>query len=121
MCVRAVEARLNGYQGGYGVNYGNYGGYNPQGYSQGYNGARVTRVTNLERRPSGSLKVYGLATTGQRSGYGAYGNQGYPNQGYNPGYGAYGQGPRSNLQFNCKVNYNGQVTDVDFDRRRSRY
>ena len=55
MCVRATEARLNGYQGGY-------------GYNQGY---------------------------------------GRDNQGYG-----------NNLRFNCKVNFRGQVTDVDIDRRR---
>lgn len=129
ICVRATEARLNGYQGAYGYNYGTYGGYGTQGYSQGYNGARVTRVTNVERRPSGSLKVYGFATTGYgRSGYGAYGgyNQGYGgygNQGYggygNQGYGGYGsQGYGEQLRFNCKVNSRGMVTDVDIDRRR---
>ena len=48
MCVRATEARLNGYQGGYGYNqgYGNYGGYGNNGYNQGYNGSRVTRITS---------------------------------------------------------------------------
>ena len=111
MCVRATEANLNGYQGGYGnQGYGRYGGYGSNGYNQGYAGARVTRVTNVERRPNG-LKIYGLATTCGRQGYGnqGYGNQGYGNQGF---------GNRNNLQFNCKVNFRGQVTDVDIDRRR---
>ena len=114
MCVRATEARLNGYNGAYNYNnYGNYGGYGDRGYNQGYNGARVTRITNVERRNSG-LKIYGLATTGyNRGGYG-YGNQGYGNQGY--GYGNQGYG--ANLRFNCKTNFRGQVTDVDIDRRR---
>ena len=118
MCVRATEARLNGFNGAYNYGgYGQYGGYGNNGYIQGYNGARVTRITNVERR-STNLKIYGLATTG-RGGYGkqgyGYGNQGYGNQGYgNQGYGA-------NLRFNCKVNFRGQVTDVDIDRRRSGY
>ena len=106
MCVRATEARLNGYNGGYGSNYGQFGGYGNSGYNQGYNGARVTRITNVERRNNG-LKVYGLARAG--SVRGAYGNQGY-------GYGNQGYGARQ-LQFNCKVNFRGQVTDVDIDRR----
>lgn len=114
MCVRATEARLNGYSGAYNYGgYGQYGGYGNQGYNQGYNGARVTRITNVERRSNG-LKIYGLAN----SGYGRY-NQGY---GYgNPGYGYGNQGYRANLRFNCKVNFRGQVTDVDIDRRRNTY
>lgn len=125
MCVRATEARLNGYNGAYNYNnYGNYGGYGDRGYNQGYNGARVTRITNVERRNSG-LKIYGLATAGYNSGYGygnqGYGNQGYGNQGYgNQGYGYGNQGYRNNLRFNCKTNFRGQVTDVDIDRRRYR-
>ncbi|MEO8141716.1 MAG: hypothetical protein ABI617_03560 [Sphingomicrobium sp.] len=129
MCVRATEARLNGYNGAYNYGgYGQYGGYGNQGYNQGYNGARVTRITNVERR-STNLKIYGLATTGAgRGGYGnqGYGNQGYGNQGYgNQGYGNQGYGNQggygANLRFNCKVNFRGQVTDVDIDRRRSGY
>ena len=124
MCVRATEARLNGYQGGYGYNqgYGNYGGYGNNGYNQGYNGSRVTRITNVQRRSSG-LKIFGLATAGNNNRYGysqGYGNQGYGNQGYgyNQGYGRDNQGYGNNLRFNCKVNFRGQVTDVDIDRRR---
>ena len=129
MCVRATEARLNGYQGGYGYNqgYGNYGGYGNNGYNQGYNGSRVTRITNVQRRSSG-LKVFGLASAGYNSRYGGYnqgygnqgyGNQGYGNQGYgNQGYGYGNQGYGNQLRFNCKVNFRGQVTDVDIDRRR---
>ena len=130
MCVRATEARLNGYSGAYNYGgYGQYGGYGNQGYNQGYNGARVSRITNVERRSNG-LKIYGLASSGygRGQGYGynqGYGNQGYGNQGYgNQGYGNQGygnQGYGNNLRFNCKVNFRGQVTDVDIDRRRSGY
>ena len=118
MCVRATEARLNGYSGGYNFGgYGQYGGYGNDGYNQSYNGARVSRITNVERRNNG-LKIYGLATAGYNQpfggGYGQpYGgaySQSYNNQGY-----------RNNLRFNCKVNFRGQVTDVDIDRRRSGY
>ena len=123
MCVRATEARLNGYSGAYNYGgYGQYGGYGNQGYHQGYNGARVTRITNVERRRNG-LKIYGLASAGyDRGGY----NQGYDDRGYgygNQGYGdrRYGYQGRANLRFNCKVNFRGQVTDVDIDRRRNSY
>ena len=120
MCVRATEARLNGYQGGYGYgSYGNYGGYGNQGYNQGYGGARVTAVTLVERRSNGGLKVHGNASAG-------YGSQGYGDHHsqYNQGYGGYNQGygynnaAASQLTFHCKVNSRGQVTDVDIDRRR---
>ena len=130
MCVRATEARLNGYSGQYNYGgYGQYGGYGNEGYNQGYNGARVSRILNVERRNNG-LKIYGVASSGlgrnqgySNQGYGnqGYGNQGYGNQGYgNQGYG-YGNQGRNNLRFNCKVNFRGQVTDVDIDRRRSGY
>ncbi len=110
MCVRATEARLNGYSGAYNYGgYGQYGGYGNQGYNQGYNGARVSRITNVERRSNG-LKIYGLASSGYGRGQGYGSNQGYGNQGYG-----------NNLRFNCKVNFRGQVTDVDIDRRRSGY
>ncbi len=122
MCVRATEARLNGYSGAYNYGgYGQYGGYGNNGYNQGYNGARVSRILNVERRSNG-LKIYGLASTGYgRNGYNPnYGNQGYGNQGYgNQGYG--NPGYANNLKFNCKVNFRGQVTDVDIDRRRNGY
>ena len=117
MCVRATEARLNGYNGGYNFGgYGNYGGYGNNGYNQGYNGSRVTRILNVERRNNG-LKIFGLASAGTNNRYGGY-NQGYGNQGYgNQGYG-YGNQGRAQMRFNCKVNFRGQVTDVDIDRRR---
>ncbi|MES2904143.1 MAG: hypothetical protein V4696_08165 [Pseudomonadota bacterium] len=117
MCVRATEARLNGYSGAYNYGgYGQYGGYGNQGYNQGYNGARVTRITNVERRSS-NLKIYGLATTGHNRPFvGGYGQPygGAYNQSYN------NRGIGANLRFNCKVNFRGQVTDVDIDRRRYR-
>lgn len=121
MCVRATEARLNGYSGAYNYGgYGQYGGYGNQGYHQGYNGARVTRITNVERRSNG-LKIYGLASAGYGRGQGYGYNQGYNNQGYGYGNPGYGYQARSNLRFNCKVNFRGQVTDVDIDRRRNSY
>ena len=128
MCVRATEARLNGYQGGYGYNnYGNYGGYGNYGYNQGYNGSRVTAITLVERRSNGGLKIHGNATaSNSNQGYGGDHHNPYSqgSGGYNQGYGGYNQGYGYNksyatqLTFHCKVNSRGQVTDVDIDRRR---
>ena len=116
MCVRATEARLNGFQGAYGTNgYGQYGGYGNDGYNNGYAGARVTSITNVERRPNG-LKIYGLASSNRGGGYNnGYNNGGYNNGGYNNG--GFNNGMNGQLRFNCKVNFRGQVTDVDVGRR----
>jgi hypothetical protein len=100
--------------------------YRPRGYAQaypgqnGYNGygnaasARVTGITNVQRR-SGGLRVSGTMSSGAMMagapyGYGAqgYGNQGYGAQGYNP---AYGQAA-SDLSFRCNVDYRGAVTNL---------
>ena len=115
MCVRATEARLNGYSGGYNYGgYGQYGGYGNDGYNQGYNGSRVTRIINVQRRNNG-LKIFGLASAGYNQPFG--GGYGQPYGGaYNQSYGNQGYG--NQLRFNCKVNFRGQVTDVDIDRRR---
>ena len=132
MCVRSTEARLNGYGGSYGgygaygnQGYGGYGGYGNQGYGgynqpyggqYGYNqygGARVVRITHVERRSNGGLKVYGLADANQA---GAYGNYGGYDQRYGGwgGYNSYGGGAA--YRFNCKIDVRGRVTDVDIDR-----
>lgn len=133
MCVRATEARLNG-QGNYGYDprYGGYGGggayggYGGYGYdprnsygTYGYGGARVVRVTHVERRQNGGLKVYGLADSPQNNyggyggGYGGYGNYGYGSSGY--------YNTTADFRFNCKIDYRGRVTDVDIDRNRNVY
>jgi len=106
-CARTVEARLNG--GGYG-NWG-YQGWN--GYNQGYGynnryggGGRVLGITRVERKSYG-LHVYGVAS----SGFNGY-------EGYNRrGYGTYGYSQGADLKFDCKVQYNGRVRDVDINRR----
>lgn len=103
-CARAAEARLSGYGGynnGYGYGYGGYGGYN-QGYGyNGYNsgnGARVVGISRVDRKSYG-YRVYGVATDRYGQGYG-----------YRSGYGA------PTVRFNCKVDYNGRIRDVNINR-----
>ena len=119
-CARAVEARLNGYNGYYG--YGNMGGYGGQygnGYNQGYGnnqgyggynqrngGGRVQGITRVDRKSYG-LKVYGVASSGFR-GYEGYGRSGYGSYGYSNG---------ADLSFNCSVYYDGRIRDIDVKRR----
>lgn len=138
LCVRATEARINGYQGSYGynTNYGNYGGYGSNGYAPNYSGGRVTSITQVERRSNG-LKISGYATVrdggngayGYGNGYGNGYNNGYNNpyngygNGYSNGYGngngynAYNQGYGRQVSFNCKSDYRGQVYSVHIDHR----
>lgn len=115
-CARAVEARLNGYRGGY-YGYGNqgygYSGYNPgygygQGYNQGYgpSGGRVQGITRVERKSYG-LKVWGVASSGFR-GYEGYNRRGYGSYGYSNG---------ADLSFNCEVRRDGRIRDIDINRR----
>ena len=118
-CAAAAEYRLNGgnRSQGYGnQGYGNQYGYGNQGYAQG--NARVVGITHVERRRKGGVHVVGIASSGQ--GYGSYGNQGYGNQGYgNQGYGYASQ--QGDVQFNCKVNSRGQVSDLRFNRLQQAY
>jgi hypothetical protein len=93
-CARAVEARLNGGRGYYG--YGN----------QGYRGGRVQGVTRVERKKYG-LKVWGVASSGNR-GYSGYNRNGYGNYGYSSG---------ADLKWDCEVNNNGRIRDIDVSRR----
>jgi hypothetical protein len=106
-CASAATAQASAQYGGYNQSYGQQYGYN-QGYNQGYGygGARVTAITNVERRSYG-LRVSGLMSNG--GGYGGYGNQGYyGNQG---AYGNRGYG-HAQLSFRCDVDYRGAVTGV---------
>lgn len=109
-CARAVEARLNGYNGYYGygnVPYGGYGGYGDRGYyGYGYGGGRVQGITRVERKSYG-LKVSGVASSGYR-GYEGYGRGGY---------GSYGYGNGADLSFSCKLYGNGQIRDININRR----
>ena len=110
-CARAVQARLSG---GYGAYYGNqgYGGYGNRGYgqgygyNQGYGGGSVQGITRVDRKSYG-LKVYGVASSGFR-GYQGYGQRNY---------GSYGYGAGADLSFNCEVNYNGRIRDINIKRR----
>ncbi len=120
-CARAVEARLNGGNGYYGYGnvpyggrYGGYNGYNQaNGYNQGYGynngygaGGRVQGITRVDRKSYG-LKVFGVASSGYR-GYQGYGQRGY---------GSYGYANGTDLSFNCSVNYDGRIRDIDINRR----
>ena len=118
-CVVRETTPVNaGY--GYGYGYDNrYGG--------GYMGARVTSVTQVQRRSNGGLKVYGYATTGG-GGYGGYnGYGGGPGYGYGapayggPGYNGYGYGAmQGDAQFDCTIDRYGRITDIDAKRNRNR-
>ena len=108
-CARAVEARLNGYRGGY-YGYGNvpYGGqYGGQyGYNNQYGGGRVLGITRVEGKSYG-LKVRGVASSGYQ-GYQGYGRPGYGNYGYNAG---------ADLSWSCEVRRDGRIRDIDLKRR----
>ncbi len=107
----SVRFRPQGYGQGYAPGYApTYPGYQGQQYAQPYGmNARVSAITNVERR-RGGLRVSGLLSTtgGAYGGYGQQGYGGYPGQ---PGYGAYAQGT-GDLTFRCNVDYRGVVTDV---------
>jgi hypothetical protein len=105
-CARAVDARLNGYQGYYG--YGNvpYQGQYGYGYNNRYAGARVQGITRIDRKSYG-LKVRGVASSGYQ-GYDGYGRRGYGSYGYNAG---------ADLSWSCEVRYDGRIRDIDISRR----
>lgn len=118
----SAQYRQRGYGQGYNQGYNQYGQpYPPQYGQQQYGqqpyayGARVTGITNVERRSNG-LRVSGVLDSGRFGA--AYGNQGY-GQGY--GYGQQGQanaygspyaGASGDLTFRCNVDYRGVVTNV---------
>ena len=121
-CAAAVVAQASNqyrrpaYNQGYGQ-YNQYGQpYGQQQYAQPYGvGARVTAITNVERRNSG-LRVTGMLDSGR---YAAYGNQGY-GQGY--GYGNPNQpyaAQTGDLTFRCNVDYRGAVTNIRINQNRS--
>lgn len=125
-CAAAVEARLNGQR------YGQYDRYNSrydQRYDQRYDRryddrydrrydnryaynnrstARVAGITDVRRKSYG-LKVYGVAMSGQYADqYNRYDRRGY---GYNTA---------PDLKWDCKIERNGRIRDVDIERT-SRY
>ena len=86
-CASAAVAQASAQYGG--NNRGYNQGYNGQpygnGYNQGYSGygtARVTAITDVQRRSNG-LRVTGMLDS--RGGYGAYGNHGYRQPGLSQG------------------------------------
>lgn len=104
-CASAAMAQAAAqYRGGYnGYNNNGYNNGYGQGYNQSYNGygnARVTAITNVERRSNG-LRVSGMLDSGNRY-RGGYGNQ------YANGY----AGGTGDLTFRCNVDYRGAVTNV---------
>ena len=140
-CVRAVEYRINsrGFdnEGGRYRQYGYGYGYNNR-YPSNYMGARVVSVTRVERRSNGGMKVIGLASSGRGygGGYGGYGygqpgNGGYGQPGYGgygqPGYGngyggyngGYGYNGAADARFDCSIDRNGRITDIDANRNRT--
>lgn len=132
-CVRAVEYRINTRglddEGGRYRQYGYGYGYD-NAYGRGYQGARVTSVTQVSRRSSGGLKVHGYASTGMGGqygsgnpgyggGYGGYDPYGYGNQGYGydrSGYGQYGYQQQGDARFSCTIDRSGRITDIDAKR-----
>ena len=113
----SLQYRPNPYgQQGYGQynqGYDQYGRPIPQPYAQPYAqgygpAARVTAITNVERRDSG-LRVSGVLDSGR---FGPYANQGY-NQGQrNYGYGSPYAEASGDLTFRCNVDYRGAVTNL---------
>lgn len=103
-CASAASAQAaQQYRPRYAQPYGN-----AYGYGQQYPGyARVTAVTNVERRRNG-LRVSGLIDSGA-NGY---------NQPNRYGQQAYAQG---DLSFRCNVDYAGRVTNVRINRVRRGY
>ena len=63
-------------------------------------------ITRVDRKSYG-LKVFGVASSGYR-GYQGYGQRGYGTYGYSDG---------TDLSFNCSVNYDGRIRDIDINRR----
>ena len=124
------QYRPQGYGQGYIQGYNQYGQAPQQPYGQQYgqgyaSSARVTAITNVERRGNSGLRVSGILDSGRFGAYGAYGNQGY-GQGY--GYGQQGQAyaygspyaaASGDLSFRCNVDYRGAVTNVRIGENRS--
>ena len=137
-CIAAVNNRIErqyaGYRTPYGTPYGGaYGspyGAPYGGNAYGQSGARVLGITDIDRR-SRDIRVRGVATAGAHAAapygspyggqYGSpYGSQyGSPYGGqYGSPYGAQAQGE---LRFECNVDYQGRIRDIDVERNRSAY
>ena len=104
-CTAAVQARLNNRVGIQGI----------LGSVLGANVPRGQVLTVSSATPSSTrIRVRGLASSGRyayNNGYGAYGYGAYGATGY-------GYANAADLSFRCDVDYNGNVRDVDINRRR---
>lgn len=100
-CTAAVQQRLS-MRGSTGI-IGQLFGIN------NYSNARVLSVTQVTPRNQ-TVRVRGFASSG-RLAYNRYGSNAWGMLGSN-----YAQ-PAADLRFNCTVDYNGFVRDVDINRR----
>lgn len=108
-CTAAVQSRLaRSSNAGYGYNpYG--GGYGAYGQANAYSSARVLGVSRVEQRSRSTLRVRGVASSGQQQ------------QPYGYGYGQYGGYPQqaaADLTFKCDIDSRGYIRDIDINRRR---
>lgn len=114
-CAAAVENRLNRYAARYDRRYdrynrrydrydryNRYGNYN---YGGQYGQARVAGITDIDRTRYG-LSVDGVAMSGRyATQYNRYDRRGY------------GYGQRPDIKFDCDIERNGRIRDLDIDRR----
>lgn len=101
--VAPVSPQRHGQAQGYPGQYGQQGHTNASS-------ARVTSITNVERRRNSGMRVSGTMSSGAY-GYAnrySYGSLGYGNHGYNPAY----ANAAGDLTFQCNVDYRGAVTDI---------
>lgn len=99
-CTAAVNNRLytrRGLSGIIGSLIGAYG-TTPQ----------VLSITRVSPTSYGMVRVRGLASSGRYNGYGAYGMGAY---------GALGYASQADLSFRCDVDINGNVRNIDINRR----
>jgi len=146
--VRVSQDNRRGVYGRWNTAYGNQGygnqAYNQAygraqvvgitGVERKRNGLKVSGLIDTrmggygQHSRFGQYGQYGQANRGYpNQGYPnqAYPNSGYPNQGYpNPGYPNQGYGNQAynaayaDLRFNCRVDYRGQVTELNISRNR---
>lgn len=101
-CANAAQAQAARQ---YRPRYAQNGYGQPYGYSQEYAGyARVTAITNVERRNNRAVRVNGLIDTGANAYAQPYGR--YPQQAY----------AGADLSFRCTVDSRGRVTNLRFNR-----
>lgn len=124
-CASAAQVQAaRQYRPAYNGNRNNRNPYGQgYGYQQPYAGqARVTAITNVERRNRG-LRVTGLLDSGMNGYSQPYGGQygGYGQQPYGGQYGysqqAYATG---DLSFRCTVDNRGRITNLRLDRETTR-